>query len=198
MWPGKKRQNKWLTVPSLSLPSYKKRQHYVKVFRESATKNLPLGGYILLGILILYLFKRLIKKRQNSRRRWEGNNFAQLMRHKHTERRRNRRQRRSKQQQHKEEEGAAYIDVISIFAQTKTPPKMIIRKNRRKATEKEIRIENKENTRQLRDTQEKKIDLSAGDKAKQGRVPLQGKTINQQEGLVSKGDGLRKRSTIVQ
>ena len=122
MWAGKKKSYQWIT-----LPSYKKWQNYVKIIRQSLHDNALSGLSVLLGLALIIIIRRLFQRRKHRRQSWEGNNFAQLMQSKKNSQyaRSRLRPRPRKASKLQKEQSAKYIDVIRVFAQTKTPPRLV-------------------------------------------------------------------------
>jgi hypothetical protein len=139
MW-GKKKQSSWYS-PSAYMPSYKKRQKYNKYNKmvqqsvsknlQLASKNLPFLAAIFLGMLCLVLAKRVAQKLHMARLRWQysSGRSCRSSRRGRTPKSSKRSRRRSylkySQNYQKEEEDKIipYSDVMSMFAQTKTPPR---------------------------------------------------------------------------
>jgi hypothetical protein len=139
MW-GKKKQLSWYS-PSAYMPSSKKRQKYNKMVQQSvsknlqlASKNLPFLAAIFLGMICLVLAKRVAQKLHIARLRWQYNSGSSSRSSrrartpkssKSAKRSRRRSHLKYSQNYQKEEEDKIipYTDVMSMFAQTKTPPR---------------------------------------------------------------------------
>lgn len=138
MW-GKK-QTPWYS-PTAYIPSYKKRQKYNKMVRHTvsknlhlASRNLPFIGAVLLGMLCLLLAKRVAQRLHMARLRWQyssstGRSYSIRSLRGRTPKKQSQRSRRRShlkysQNYQKEEEDKIipYSDVMSVFAQAKTPP----------------------------------------------------------------------------